>query len=290
CICFYILTQAIGLRPIIGVLGSLAFAYATYNPVIIVAGHNTQMLAIAYMPALLAGVLLLYEKKYALGILTTVLFATCEIISNHPQVTYYCMLCIGIMSIFYIVKWIKAGEIKHMVLSLIMVILFALIGIGNTALALIPTYEYAKYTIRGGTSVNIDEQGKATAVKDKTSGLTTNYAFEYSLGKSEILSTAMPNAFGGSSGEMFDENSDQYNNVMQLAQQLNGKVPPQQIQMALQPLISKYWGGIQPFTSGPFFMGTLIVLLALIGFFATDSKHRWWILTSTVIFIFLAGG
>ncbi|MDE1192478.1 MAG: YfhO family protein [Arachidicoccus sp.] len=290
CICFYILTQAIGLRPVIGVLGSLAFAYATYNPVIIVAGHNTQMLAIAYMPALLAGVLLLYEKKYALGILTTVLFATCEIISNHPQVTYYCMLCIGIMSIFYIVKWVKAGEIKHMVLSLIMVILFALIGIGNTALALIPTYEYAKYTIRGGTSVNIDEQGKATAVKDKTSGLTTNYAFEYSLGKSEILSTAMPNAFGGSSGEMFDENSDQYNNVMQLAQQLNGKVPPQQIQMALQPLISKYWGGIQPFTSGPFFMGTLIVLLALIGFFATDSKHRWWILTSTVIFIFLAWG
>ena len=287
-ICFYILSQALRMRPVIGVLSSLAFAYATFNPIIIVAGHVTQMWAIAFMPAFIAGVILLYEKKYALGMFTATLFASCEMLSGHPQITYYSFLCIGIMSIFYLVKWIKEKAIKHAVIAFGLTILAIVIAVGNTALSVLPTYQYSKYTIRGGTGINV-ENGKVTEQKH-TGGLDENYAFQYSLGKAETFVLAMPNAFGGWTGNMFDESSDAYANAMQVGQQLNGKIPQQELQMVMQSLVSQYWGGIQPFTSGPNFVGTMIVLLALLGFFVTKSKHRWWILTATVVFIFLAWG
>ena len=54
CILFYFLSQVAGVNPYIGIFGALAFAYSTYNPVIISAGHVTKMWCIAYMPAMLA--------------------------------------------------------------------------------------------------------------------------------------------------------------------------------------------------------------------------------------------
>jgi hypothetical protein len=287
-ICFYILTQTLRLRPVIGALGSLAFAYATFNPVIIVAGHVTEMVAIAFIPAFIAGVILFYEKKYALGMFTATLFASCELLAGHPQITYYSFLCVGVMSVFYLIKWIREKAIKHAVIAIGLTIIAVAIAIGNTALMVLPTYQYSKYTIRGGTSISV-ENGKATE-KEHTGGLDESYAFQYSLGKAETFVLAMPNAFGGATGNVFDEGSDVYNNAMQIGQQLNGKIPQQQLQMLMQSLVSQYWGSIQPFTAGPSFVGTMIVLLALLGFFATKSKHRWWILTSTVLFIFLAWG
>src|SRR5690606_31394685 len=55
-ICFYLLCIALRINPYICIFGSLAFAFSTYTPVIINAGHETKMLAIAYLPALLAGI------------------------------------------------------------------------------------------------------------------------------------------------------------------------------------------------------------------------------------------
>ena len=67
CICFYILCLSLRLKPVIGILGGIAFAFSTYNPIIIGVGHETKMLAIAFMPLLMAGMILTYEKKYWLG-------------------------------------------------------------------------------------------------------------------------------------------------------------------------------------------------------------------------------
>lgn len=288
CICFYILTQSFSIKPIIGTLASLAFAYATYTPIIIVAGHETKMLAMAYMPALLAGLVLLYEKKYALGLMVSTLFATLEISAGHPQITYYFLICITIMTIFYLVHWIKSKQIKHAIVALSLALLAGLIGLGSSALGIFPSYQYAKYTIRGGSNLDVTSQGiKQTA---KTSGLDESYAFQYSLGKAEVFELAMPNAFGGSTGNMFDENSDVYNNAMQLGQQLNGKMSPQQLNMVMRSVVSKYWGGVVPFTSGPVYAGTLIVLLAIIGWVVVESKHKWWLLTAALFTILMAWG
>ena len=117
CICFYFLCIILRLRPVVAILGALAFAYATYNPVIISAGHETKMLSIAYMPALLGSILLIFEKKYWVGTALTALFTSILISMNHPQIAYYFFMTAGIMTIFFLIRWIKQKEFKLLILT-----------------------------------------------------------------------------------------------------------------------------------------------------------------------------
>src|SRR4051812_42387811 len=118
CVAFYILSMAFGANTAVAILGSFAYAYSTYDPIIISVGHETKMLSIAYMPALLAGLLLLYRKRYVMGLAVTSLFATIEIAANHPQINYYFIIIAGFMTIAFIIKWIKEQRWKHMFTAL----------------------------------------------------------------------------------------------------------------------------------------------------------------------------
>ncbi len=273
CICFYILSQALGLNVYISIAGSLAFAYGTYIPNIIAAGHITKMLAVAYMPAMLAGLILLYTKRYWLGLLATALFATLEIGVNHPQITYYFGIVCGIMTISYIIKWIKEKSFKHMFFVLLLTILSVGIGVGNYALTFLTTSEYTQYTMRGGKS--IERTDNNTLQKVSTKGLDKDYAFSWSYGKAEIVTSMMPNAFGKSSMEHFDENASVINKLVE-------KGMPENNAIQLATSLPTYWGG-QDSTSGPFYFGVITVLLAVVGFVLTKSHHRWWILAGTII-------
>ncbi|HRN56452.1 MAG TPA: hypothetical protein PLL71_08370, partial [Agriterribacter sp.] len=110
CLCFYILCCVVNIKPVLGIMGSLAFAYASYNPILIAVGHESKMWAIAYMPGVLAGLLLIYQKKYLLGLAVTAIFATWEIAFNHPQISYYFFITAGIITLGYMVQWIKAKD------------------------------------------------------------------------------------------------------------------------------------------------------------------------------------
>ncbi|WP_447641856.1 MULTISPECIES: YfhO family protein [Chitinophagaceae] len=274
CVAFYILSMVFGLDVLVGVLASLAFAYATYDPIIISVGHDTKMQALAFAPGLLAGILLIYKKKYWIGLSVGVLFATMEISADHPQITYYLLLVMGIMTIFYIVKWIRDGQVKHMIVSLVLAAVCGLVGVGNSAKILMTTYEYAKYTMRGGKTVDVGKNADGTAVQTKTTGLDEDYAFRYSLGKSEALVLMMPRAFGESSSETLDENS----HVAELSPQLAQQLP-------------KYWGGISEGTSGPPYSGTLICLLAIVGLVVLPKdSDKWWMLAAIVFGLLLSFG
>ena len=144
CICFYLLCIAFRCNPFVGIFGALAFAYSTYDPVIISAGHDTKMMAIAFAPALLAGLVWLYEKKYWIGIAVTTLFATMEVTANHPQINYYVFIAVGFMTLSYIIRWVKNKEWKHMVIALSLALVGALIGISNAGVTFFTTYDYAK--------------------------------------------------------------------------------------------------------------------------------------------------
>ncbi|PZP49615.1 MAG: hypothetical protein DI598_07385 [Pseudopedobacter saltans] len=274
CVAFYVLSMAFGFDVIVAVLASLAFAYATYDPVIIIAGHDTKMQAIAYAPGLLAGIILIFKRKYWIGLGVGALYASLQISANHPQITYYLLLVMGIMTIFYIVKWVKEGQIKHMIVSLVLALVCGLVGVGNSAKMLMTTYEYSKYTIRGGKTVDAGKGTDGAAAQTKTTGLDEDYAFQYSLGKSEALVLMMPNAFGGSSGELSDENS----HLAEVSPQVAQGWP-------------KYWGGIAPSTSGPPYSGTLICLLAIVGLFVLPkNSDKWWLLASLVFGLILSFG
>jgi len=279
-ICFYLLCIAFRCNPFVAIFGALAFAYSTYDPVIISAGHETKMMAIAFAPALLAGLVWLYEKKYWIGLAVTTFFATMEVTSNHPQINYYVFIAVVFMTVSYIIMWVKNKEWKHMAIALSLAAIGAMIGIFNSGVTFLTTYDYAKYTMRGGKTIETTDKG---IVQKKTSGLDNDYAFQYSLGKGETVTLMMPNSYGGSSSQTFDENSN-------LVKQLVEKNIPENNAVQLASSLPKYWGGIVEGTSGVVYLGAITCLLFIIALFVVRSPHKWWIAAAVVFTIFMAWG
>ncbi len=279
CVCFYILCLSLRLRPIIGILGGLAFAFSTYNPVILSAGHMTKMLAIAYMPFLLAGLLLIYHRKYWLGLAVTTLATVLEIGANHPQVNYYFFLIAAAVTIGYIVYWIKQKDWKHMGIAMGITAAAAIAGIATSAFSFLIGSEYAKSTIRGGKNLSIE--GENVKV-EKTSGLDTSYAFQYSFTKAEPLVVMMPNAFGGSSATPLDENSN-------VIKELTEAGVPENSAVQVTGSLPRYWGGLES-TSGPAYIGAIICILALIGFVIVKHPLRWGLLAASVLSLLMSWG
>lgn len=278
CVCFYILCLVLRIRPVIAILAGLGYAFSTYNPVIVAAGHDTQMLATAFMPIVIAGLICTFEKKYWLGLVLTTYGTYQQIGINHLQVSYYTFLIALAITIAYLFVWIKQKDWKHIGIAAAITIISAIIGIAGSALILKTTAEYAPYTMRGGKDISIE--GDSVKIV-KTSGLDTSYAFEYSLGRAETVTLLMPNAFGGSSSKpaaegshvvkkLMDKGVDE-NNATQFAANLPG-----------------YWGKL--YTSGPAYLGVIICLLGLIGFVIVKTPLRWGLLAVTVLGIFMAWG
>lgn len=279
CICFYILCLSLRLKPVIGILGSIAFAFSTYNPIIIGVGHESKMLAIALMPLVMAGIILTFEKKYWLGLSITTLGAYLEIAVTHPQINYYFLLIAVAVSVAYIVSWIRKKEWKHMLIAGCIVAVAAAVAVAGTAVTLLTTYEYTKATTRGGNDLSVT----GNAVKNtKSSGLDTAYAFQYSLGKAEAVVLFMPKAFGEGSSKTFDENS-------KVVEKLTDKGVPENSAIQLASQLPKYWGGIVQ-TDGPPYAGIIICLLALIGFVIVRHPLRWGLLVITGLGILMAWG
>ena len=279
CLCFYILCAAYGTNYLVAILGSLAFAYSTYDPVIISVGHDTKMLAIAYMPAMIAGLYLLYEKKYAIGLAVTALFASMEVFANHPQINYYCILIAAIMTFAYAINWIRTKQWKHMLIAGGLALLAGGVAVACSALVLLTTSEYSKYTMRGGKS--LDNSG-GTLKDVKTTGLDEDYAFQYSQGKTEFLTFLMPEVYGGSSSEGFDADS-------KLATTLVDKGVPETNAQQLAQSLPKYWGGIFS-TSGPVYLGAIICILFIVGMVVADPKQKWWIFSACLLAVLMAAG
>lgn len=283
CICFYLLCIAVRCNPYLGIFGALSFAYSTYDPVIISAGHETKMMAIALGPALLAGLIWLYEKKYWIGFAATALFASLEVMVNHPQVNYYFFIAFGFMTIAYIIKWIKNREWKHMAIALSLALAGALIGICNAGVTFLTTYDYAKYTMRGGKTIDNADNG---VVQKKTTGLDKDYAFQWSLAKAETAVLLMPHSFGESSSQTLDENSNVVNKLVE-------KNVPESNAMQMASSLPKYWGGMSSMhetTAGPPYVGVISCLIFIIGLIVLKNGHKWWILAAVAFTIMMSWG
>ena len=278
CVCFYILCLALRIKPVIGMLAGLGFAFSTYNPVIVAAGHDTQMLATAFMPLIIAGLICTFEKKYWPGLVLTTYGAYQQIGVGHLQVSYYTFLIAIAVTIAYLFIWIKQKDWKHIGIAAAISIVSAIIGIAGSALVLKTTAEYTAYTMRGGKDISIEGDSVKAA---KTKGLDTSYAFEYSLGKAEITTLLMPDAFGGSSSKPAGEGSH-------VVKKLIDKGVDENNATQFAAGLPAYWGKL--YTSGPAYLGVIICLLGLIGFVLVKSPLRWGLLAITVLGIFMAWG
>jgi hypothetical protein len=282
CVTFYFLSQVLRVNTWIGVLGAIGFAYCSYDPIIIAVGHHTKMMTMAVMPALLASIILLYEKRYWLGGALTAMFTSSLVVFNHLQVVYYMLIVILFMTIAYAIVWIRNKDYKHLFTAGSIAVVAAAVGVLACAVNLFTTSDYSKESMRGGRA----DLGAENTPKQPSSGLDINYAFAWSYGIPETFSLIVPNVNGGAS-KALGEDSKFYETLI-------GKVQSREIDQNLAQQVaqlgSQYWGAQRLGTSGPVYLGAIICLLFILGVVNVKSIHKWWILATCALFIMMAWG
>lgn len=272
---FYVALLAMGVSPWLSLLGALAFGLASYNIIIIEAGHTTKAYAMSMMAPIIGGMLLILQRKKYLwgGILFAVALGV-QISCNHIQITYYTMLIGLILGLVYLVYAIKDKELKSLLLGVGVMLIGIGFAIGANARLLFINQEYVKYTMRGGSEITVTPEdlykdGEAKSIA-ASNGLDIDYAYSWSYGKGETYTLLVPGSYGGGSGETVGTDSEFYKNFRQKQAPL-------------------YWGD-QPFTSGPVYFGAIVIFLFVLGLFVVKGPERWWILIATILAILMSWG
>jgi len=284
-LCFYLLCIVVGINPWISILGGIAYAYSSYNPVLIAGGHDTKLLSMVYAPAVLAGIQLIFKQKYWLGSALLLTSGVLLLGQHHQQIVYYTLLMVVFMTIPFIIKCIKEKTLKHLVFSAALSIIMAVVMLSCMAVTYWPAYEFSKETMRGGRS-ELTQKDKKNETKG---GLDKDYAFNWSYGKAETMTLLVPNAFGGSSSEGLGEDSKAIQVLQENAQNLDQLSRQQGFANQIAQSSPMYWGEL-PSTQGTVYLGTIVCLLFLFGAFLSKSEHRWWLIAITLFGIVLAWG
>jgi hypothetical protein len=264
CVGFYILLLVLGINPWLAIAGSVAYSLATYNIIILEAGHNTKMHAISLLPYVVAGFILLWRRRYILGAALSGISFSMLINANHVQIAYYLFLTLLIAGVVFLIFSIRDKGIKHYILAFGIFAACGVIGIASNLSLLWTTYEYGNSTIRGKSDLTSNTQSSG--------GLDRDYAFGWSYGKMEAFNLMIPNFMGGSSNQLMDEDS-------KTVQAIHGQTR----------VLPMYWGD-QPFTSGPAYLGALIVFFFVLGLIVVDGPFKWWLGLATALAIMLSFG
>jgi len=267
---FYILLRAFDFRQSLAALGSIVWAFSSYFFIIIAAGHIWKVMALAYLPPMIAGIVLAYRGKYLWGFIVTAIFAAFEVDANHVQMTYYYLFIILFMIIAYLVDAIRKKRMAQFVKATAVCAAGALIGILMNISNLYHTWQYAQESMRGKS-----ELVKKDAANQTSSGLDRDYITQWSYGVDETWTLLVPNAKGGASVPLA-ANTDAMKkadpNFMQIYQQLG-----------------QYWGD-QPGTSGPVYVGAFVLMLFILGLFIVKGPIKWALLAATILSILLSWG
>jgi membrane protein YfhO len=280
CLCFYILTQVLRINPWIGILAAIAYAWSSYDPVIIVVGHVTKMQAIGYAPGVIAGLLLIFQRKYLWGAVLFALFISFQVGTQHMQVVYYTMLNLGLLTIAYLVYSWKQKDLQHAFIAIAIAAGAAVVGYATLAMSLLPVQEYVKETMRGGRTELTNTNSKL----ESKNGLNRDYAFTWSYGMGETFTLMVPHIFGGGSdGRVISDNSKFAD---KLAEDL-GVPEDNGLQIANG---NAYWGAQEGGTSGTVYLGAIICFLFILGIIFVPGWQKWWLVSVAALGIILAWG
>lgn len=278
----YLLLCVMGVRNWVSAIGGVAYGFSSYNIVIIVVGHITKMMTMAYMAPLLAGIFLVLKGRYLLGGITTALMLALLISNNHLQITYYTMLIIGCIAVAALVYYIAKKQYKHLLIAGVTLVLAAALGSLPGAELWMVQKDYAQYTMRGSKSELTPVKNDSIAKQQKQTnkdGLDIEYAYRWSYGKYETFTFLIPRLLGGSNNEKISSSS----NSAELIAERGGDAEAYARQAPL------YFGS-QPSTSGTVYFGAIICFLFVLSLFTVKSWHKWWLLAASLVGIVLSWG
>jgi hypothetical protein len=276
---FYILLCVLKVDPLKAFFGALAFGFSTYLIVILGVGHNAKAHAIAYMPMVIAGVLLVFQKRFIVGGLLTMIAAALEIQANHFQMTYYLLLLLIVISVYYIYKLIKAKEFKNIGIAFGVFAIAGLLALGANATNLLATAEYTEFSTRGKNELTIGLEGEKLENK---SGMTYEYITEYSYGIAESFNLIAPRLFGGASNEKLDRSSNLYEFFIGLG-------APESEALDYANGASVYWGD-QTYVGAPAYIGAIVFFLFVLAMFTEKRKLKYAFLVGAIFSLMLSWG
>ena len=267
---FYILLRAFDFRWYLAALGSVMWAFSTYFLIIIAAGHIWKVWALAYLPPMIAGIVLAYRGKYLWGLVLTAIFAAFEVNANHVQMTYYYLFVIFFMILAYLVDAIRQKRMAHFLKATAVCAVGGALGILVNLSNLYHTWEYGEESMRGKSELVKENTGNQTS-----SGLERDYITQWSYGIGETWTLLVPNTKGGASQPLSMNKTAMAhadNNYIGIYQQLG-----------------QYWGE-QPGTQGPVYVGAFVLFLFVLGLFIVKGPMKWALLAATVLSILLSWG
>ena len=298
----FLLFLAFGVNPWLSAVGAIAVTFCSYNMQIVQVGHNTKMVAIAFMPWVLAALVYAYRRKAMLGAIFFALTLGFQIKANHPQITYYLAFIVFGYAIAELCgaivaqkrqKAARAGKLSDSLLTSgttvvppfretplgrwltasVLVLVGGLLGIATNANKLLPTYEYAEYTMRGGSELTHDEHNQTG------DGLKLDYATAWSYGIEETPNLLIPNFNGGSSSGELSRDSETFKVLQSYG--VNAE--------SMRKGMPLYWGP-QPFTAGPMYLGAVSLFLFVFGLCVIRGRYKWWIAGVSLLALLLGWG
>ncbi len=269
---FYLLLLSMKIDFKMAFAGALAFAFSSYNLIIVMAGHNSKVHAIALVPLVIAGIIFAFNKKYLLGGAITAMALSLQIYANHLQITYYLAIAIGLWMLVKLVFAIKEKILPDFAKAAAVLMIAAVLAILPNITGLMLTYEYGKDTTRGPSELT---------EKSVSTGLDMDYAFSWSYGIYETMTLLIPDFYGGSSTSELGPNSATYQALADNGNAANAKRFTQNAPM--------YWGE-QSVTAGPTYVGAIMIFLFVVGMFLVKGEYKWWLVITTILFIMLSWG
>ena len=271
---FYLLMLSLGVRSWVAIAGALAFGFCSYNFQIMQVGHNAKMVAIAFMPMVLASVVFAFSRNRWLGAVFLGISLAFEIMANHPQITFYLAMVILFYGGAQLYLAIKNKTLPSFIKTGVLLLVAAGLAAGANVNHLWPTWEYTKYTMRGGSELTLNQQNQTE------NGLDKEYATAWSYGIEETFNLLIPNFNGGASAGELGKNSETYKFLKQAG--------AQQVDQIIKQL-PLYWGP-QSFTAGPMYMGAVAIFLFVLGLVLIKGPMKWWIASLSLLVLLLGWG
>jgi hypothetical protein len=261
---FYALLLVFKVNPLKAFFGALAFGFSTYLIIILGVGHNAKAHAIAYMPLVVAGFILVFRKRYIHGGILTMLAVALEINANHFQMTYYLLLFLMVFSIYFLYRLYEEKDLKSLPKIFITFAVAVVLAVGANATNLLATKEYADFSTRGKSELTINPDGTK---KTENSALSKSYITEYSYGIGESFNLIAPRLFGGSNAENVGNDSKLYEFVV------NQGASPSEAEDFVKN-VPTYWGN-QPIVAAPAYIGAIVFFLAVLALFHDKRKIKY---------------
>ncbi|HRG17770.1 MAG TPA: YfhO family protein [Flavobacterium lutivivi] len=261
---FYALLLVFKVNPLKAFFGALAFGFSTYLIIILGVGHNAKAHAIAYMPLVVAGFILVFRKRYIHGGILTMLAVALEINANHFQMTYYLLLFLMVFSIYFLYRLYEEKDLKSLPKIFITFAVAVILAVGANATNLLATKEYADFSTRGKSELTINPDGTK---KTENSALSKSYITEYSYGIGESFNLIAPRLFGGSNAENVGNDSKLYEFVV------NQGASPSEAEDFVKN-VPTYWGN-QPIVAAPAYIGAIVFFLAVLALFHDKRKIKY---------------